>query len=335
VPDPVRKLDRTRREARRFAADARALAARGRRRLSGEAREAVLAACDGVDAAARDGDPGRLSAALRALDALWEEHLGRLVRPPWRDYAAVAAASFAAALLVRALVVEAFVVPSSSMAPTLLPGDRILASRIAYGLRVPLTGIRLGGAPPRRGDVVVFESPGEPGRDLVKRVAGIAGDVVELREQILLVNGVPQPRSAAGEVSYEERGGAGAARAVVTCPRFREALARGRLAPVEGGDPAAAESSWQAAAAEGVANHDVLQCRLPRPGEREGPYGAVAPGHVFVLGDNRDRSSDGRDAGGWQVPLDRVKGRVGLVLWGDGAAGGRAPRVDRLLRRVE
>jgi signal peptidase I len=224
------------------------------------------------------------------------------------------------------------------MAPTLLVGDHVLVSKLAYGLPVPFAGIRLGGAPPRRGDVVVFESPRSPGHDLVKRVAGVPGDVVDLRDQVRRVNGVPQPRTAAGELSFEDRGEDGRARLVETCRRWREALARGRIAPAADGDPAAAEASWQAAAAEGVANHDVLQCRPAAGAGREGPYQVVAPDHVFVLGDNRDRSADGRGAGGWQVPLDRVKGRVTLVFfsWGaGGAVAGGGPRVERLFKPVE
>ena len=338
MADPVRDLQRTRRAARRFAADARGLARRGGSRLDEGVRAAVAAACDEVDAAAREGEPARLSAALRSLDALWDEHLARLAKPAWREYAEVIAAAILVALLLRAGVVEGYRIPSGSMAPTLLVGDHVLVSKLAYGLRVPFTRLRLGGAPPRRGDVVVFESPRVPGLDVVKRVVGVPGDVVELRDQVLWVNGVPQPRTSDGEVAYEERAEDGGGVFLDTCRRAREALARGRLASGDGRDPATVEASWQAAAAEGVATHDVLQCRPARLAGREGPYPAVAPGHLFVLGDNRDRSADSRGAGGWQVPVERVKGRVSLVYfsWGAGGAlGGRGPRLDRLFRRVE
>jgi signal peptidase I len=339
VGDPVRKLDRTRRDARRFAADARRLAARGGKRVPKKVRAEIEAACGEVEAAAQEGDPDRLSAALRALDALWDAHLSRAGKPAWRSYAEGIAAAVAIALVVRALALEGYRIPSGSMAPTLVAGDHVLVSKLAYGVRVPFTGARvLAPGEPRRGDVIVFESPHEAGVELVKRVVGVAGDVVELREQVLHVNGVPQPRAAVGEFALEAPGDAGDA-AAEPCRRWREALAKGPLAAAQEADPGALEASWQRGAASGVATYEVLQCRRPRLGAREGPYGVVPPGHVFVLGDNRDRSFDGRAAGGWHVPLSRVRGRAVRVLasWGAGGGwpGGAGPRLDRLLKRVE
>jgi signal peptidase I len=206
VGDPVRRLERARRDGARFAADARRLAARHRRRLARKVREEIEAAAAEVDAAARAGDPDRLSAALHALDALWSDHLAARAKPLWREYGEAMLLAAALALGVRAFVVEPFRVPSGSMAPTLLAGDHVFVSRLAYAVRLPLTRLRLVelGAP-RRGDVIVFRSPRDRSMDLVKRVVGLPGDVIELREQVLHVNGVPQPRTPAGDVSYEER----------------------------------------------------------------------------------------------------------------------------------
>lgn len=339
--DPIRKIERARKEARRFAKDARGAASRLGKKLPKKAREEIEAAAAEAEAAAGDGDSGRLSDALRALDALWGEHLARHGKPAWREYLEVAVAAVLLALVVRGFVVEAVRIPSGSMAPTLLAGDQVFVWKLAYGVRIPFTNTRvLHGSPPRRGDVVVFESPKDPARDVVKRIVGIPGDIVELRDGVLVVNGVPQPRSPAGELAWEEPGDGRAPPSRDACRVYREALAKGELAPPDPELAGAAEASWQGAAASGIASYEVMQCRRGRIAAREGPFETVRPGHVFVLGDNRDRSADSRGAGGWQVPLGNVKGRVAVVFWSWGLGGAwpsgdRGLRLERLFKPVE
>ncbi len=341
MADPARKIARARRDARRFAAEARKLARR-KKGIAKAVRDEIDACGRAVEAAAaEDGDPDELSKALRELDALWGEHLARTAKPFWREYGEAIAIAIAVALFARAFVVEAFKIPSGSMAPTLLAGDHILVSKLAYGVRIPFTHVRLVpfGAP-RRGDVVVFESPRDGKTDVVKRVVGVPGDVVELREQVLFVNGVPQPRTPTGEAVYEDRSDETGKRFEDTCRRYSESLAKGELAAPDPEPPGAAEERWQAAAAKGVATYEVLQCRRVRLASREGPYGEVRSGNVFVLGDNRDRSADSRSAGGWQVPLGNVKGRATLVFWSWGRGGSWlwgdvGLRLDRLFKDVE
>ena len=94
------------------------------------------------------------------------------------------------ALFIRTFVVQAFKIPSGSMKNTLLIGDHILVNKFTYGIKLPFTGTTL--VPikdPQRGDIVVFKYPNDPSKDFIKRVVGIAGDQIEIRNKEVYVNG--------------------------------------------------------------------------------------------------------------------------------------------------
>lgn len=168
----------------------------------------------------------------------------------------------AAALVLRASVVEAFKIPSGSMIPTLKIGDHLLVSKLSYGFRLPLlirTVYQWG--LPQRGDIVVFTRPDERGTtedessiNIIKRVIGLPGDIVEVRDTRVFINNVVLP----------------------------EDYARWDEAGLHGGN--------------------------------FGPE-TVPPGHVFMMGDNRDHSKDSRY---WEDPfleVDRIKGRALIIYW--------------------
>ena len=94
------------------------------------------------------------------------------------------------ALFVRCFIVQAFKIPSSSMEPTLLVGDHLLVNRLSYVTKVPFTDIvLLDLGKPARGDVVVFRYPVDRSKDFIKRVVGVEGDVVQIKDKVIYVNG--------------------------------------------------------------------------------------------------------------------------------------------------
>jgi signal peptidase I len=196
-------------------------------------------------------------------------------------YLSSLALSTGADLVARAFVgrYESFSTPAGSMMPTLEIGDVFFAG--APGLT---------GAPLRRGEVIVFQYPIDPDKDFVKRVVGLAGDVIEVREGHLVVNGRPVERCDLGEYRYSERDGLTGEDTVVTGQLRLEHL-DGRI-------------------------YRVLDTGM---GETCDPE-RVPPGHVFVLGDNRDNSHDSRRWGG--VPHENIRGRALFGLYSRPPAGG-------------
>lgn len=113
-----------------------------------------------------------------------------------REYLDTLVIAIILALFIRTFVVQAFKIPSGSMIPTLLIGDHILVNKFIYGVRLPFTDFVL--VPitvPERGDVIVFRFPKDESKDFIKRVVGIPGDKIEVRDKMLYVNGIEQSES--------------------------------------------------------------------------------------------------------------------------------------------
>ncbi|WP_374601652.1 signal peptidase I [Niveibacterium sp.] len=171
-------------------------------------------------------------------------------------------------------------VPTGSMRPTILEGDVVLVNRLAYDVKLPLTGITLGRlGDPQRGDIVTFNSP-KDGSRLIKRLVALPGDVVAMRDDVLYING--QAARYSDLTPAAEQFGTG-----ITVPALR--------------------------ATETVAGQQRTVQFLDRVGAKRSFGPLVVPSeHYFMLGDNRDNSEDSRYIG--VVPRDRIIGRANHIL---------------------
>ena len=120
-------------------------------------------------------------------------------RSIWREYAEALFMAVLLALFIRTFIVQAFKIPSGSMLPTLQVGDHLLVNKFLYGIRIPFTGTRL--LPfkaPAHDDVIVFIYPQDRTKDFIKRIKGIPGDTIEVKNKVVYINGADDRRPARG-----------------------------------------------------------------------------------------------------------------------------------------
>jgi signal peptidase I len=206
-------------------------------------------------------------------------------------------------ILMRSAIADWYVVPSSSMYPHLLEGDRVFANRLAYDIKLPFTDVILKQlADPERGDIVTFTSP-ESGIRLVKRVIGLPGDVVEMDEGKLVINGVSAGYDAVADPDPEY------------------------LTPTK------EYPQQQLVFKETMGNfeHHIIVMPERRSVRFFGPY-LVPAGQYMMLGDNRDNSIDSRSYG--FVKRELITGRVKNLMFSLNYDNYYMPRMERFGAKV-
>jgi signal peptidase I len=213
----------------------------------------------------------------------------------WGGQVVQIAAIVLVVLLAKGALAEPFYVPSASMEPTLLIGDALLASKYPYGYSTASMPIhvsfpetsRVFGELPKRGDVVVFRWPGDRSQVWVKRVIGLPGDRIQMRDGQVWINGQPAPLKADGIGEAEDDNGSDepAHRYVETLP--------------------------------GGVSHTIF--KIHDNGRLDNTAEVTVPqGHLFVMGDNRDNSADSRvpvrEGGVGLLSTDNLVGRVDAIV---------------------
>jgi len=199
-------------------------------------------------------------------------------------------------LVIRSSVVEAFKIPSGSMIPTLLVGDQIFVNKFAYGLRVPLTDW-IGERPlyffknsgPSRGDIIVFKYPVDPDIYFIKRVVGIPGDTIEMKNKLIYVNGKAMDRTPVDNAKMDEIFKS-LEDSQAEYPRDRMNVYFDKFDHTTG---------------------TIMIDKQSYFSENMEPV-KVPDGNYFCMGDNRDNSKDSRFWG--FVPFDNIKGKA-FVVW--------------------
>jgi signal peptidase I len=312
--------------------------------LRGKSGGELGPATDAVDDALKAKDLGRVRKHLPSLDLLVDELVKQPAKSTTRGYIESVLTAVLIALALRAFVIEAFKIPSSSMYPTLEINDHIFVSKFIYGIRIPWTNTKLFEGSPDHGEVIVFIQPCTPEKDYIKRVIALSGQTVEVRCDVVYVDGKPIPNElVSADCKYEddttEFGMAVDGWTERSCSRYRETA--GGIAydtfhdpgrptrdathntdphsmPPDGDFPSDANTTPRCTPEPGKPPVQETLGRIVTSKAKNAKqcdlhmHYVVPEGHVFVMGDNRSNSQDSRRWG--SVPIENIKGKA-LFTW--------------------
>lgn len=314
-PEAEKTLRKT---AKKAITDARKLYKRAEKSLSEDVRKEVLEAIDSLDKGLSDNEH-TCSNDLNKLNQIVNKRLKFAKKSGTREVFESLLIAMLVALFIRTFFVEPFKIPTRSMVPTLLEGDQLFVTKLSYGIRLPFIDkyvVRF--SEPQHGDVVVFKFPREDAarylavtnsgclaasslaeqKDYIKRIIAVAGDKVEVIDQVVYVNGEPIAQQSIYERTVQNY--------MYMADKRRE--------------------NWNR---EQHGEHSYMTITHELPNNHFGPI-TVEPDHIFVMGDNRDNSADSRCWG--QVPFDNIKGRAQIIWWSGGSQG---PRTERMFTGID
>lgn len=212
-----------------------------------------------------------------------------------REYLEAFAIAGVLAFIIRTFLFQAFKIPSGSMIPTLLVGDHIIVEKFLYNTEIPFLSKKLREI--KHGDVIVFEYPKDPNKDFIKRAIGLPGDTIAIRDSVLYINNIEVREEFLEEVPYDNRDYSGKI--------YLETI-------------------------DSITHRTLHQEPRSMISIEYGPV-RVPEDSYFVMGDNRDNSSDSRLWG--FVKKNSVKGKAFIIYWSWGNNDGfRWKRLGKIIK---